>query len=168
MSAADFKNARMWMKAVGPKWFMRRAGIDWRADNTDLKAVDVTAYIAHANSLDPESLRGVRSSLPPELQEPSGGMVVDGPYGRDMHEKSALDTSKVENNWDTVAWTGDVIVACLQSAVKAEFVKPEHVAFIHCGIDRLNEIVEATSKAGYTNHQYVYMEKSGHSRYICN
>jgi hypothetical protein len=143
---------------------MHRAGIDWRADKTDLKTVDVTAFIAHANSLDTNSLRAVRSMVPPELQEAAGAVVVDGPYGRNMHESSALDTTLPENCWDTLPWTADLIVKCLEAAVQSGFVKPEHVAFIHCGIERVNEVAQATSTAGYSNHQYVFMEKAGHSR----
>ena len=154
----------MWLKSVGPEWFMYRSGIDWRPNGSELTETKAHAFIGHSNSLSEEALLRIRSKLPVELQRPAGSMMVDPPFGRDMHKGSCLDLSDPANNWDDKAWSGDDYAHAMQLAVTTGFVKPEHVAFLFCGIEKLNEVVAATAKIGYNNHQFLYCEKTGHSR----
>jgi hypothetical protein len=154
----------MWLKAVGPEWFLSRCGYDWRPDGRPIKRKTVRAFLIQGNSLDQHGLSNRRREMaancrPEDLPRAAQVGWLDGPYGRLKHVGSA-----VKANWDDRAFTGTEVGTVITASVDAGFLAPDHIIGICHEFERTAEYIEGTKKAGLRNHQTMVFQKAGQAR----
>ncbi len=158
------------MKSVGPEWFMFRSGLDWRPDDAPIETTPVQAYIIQGNSLDrdgmAERFRKLNANSETPLR-PASTAIIDPTYGLDKHLDSALDTSKIENQWDSYKMTGADVASLLANSIHAGFLRRNHIAMVWHDYELTADLIKETSQhpeLNATHHQTIILQKAGNSR----